>query len=121
LGYVGYHRRFIEAYSLISTCLTELMKKDTPYEWTDIRHIAFLLLKDKLINAPILVPPDWDKTFHVDVDVSKFCIGLMLSQKDDQKKDHPIYYASRQLNPAEKNYSTTEREALGIVYACKKF
>jgi hypothetical protein len=51
------------------------------------RHKTQSLLKDKLINAPILVPPDWDKTFHVDVDVSKFCIGLVLSQKDDQKKD----------------------------------
>jgi hypothetical protein len=55
------------------------------------------------------------------VDVSKFCIGLVLSQKDLKGQDHPIYYASRQLNHVEKNYSTTEREALGIVYACKKF
>jgi hypothetical protein len=55
------------------------------------------------------------------VDVSKFCIGLVLSQKDDQKKDHPIYYVSRQLNPAEKNYSTIERKALGTIYACKSF
>jgi hypothetical protein len=40
MGCVGYYRRFNDAYSLISACLTELMKKDTPYEWTDIRHRA---------------------------------------------------------------------------------
>jgi hypothetical protein len=114
-------QKIIEAYFLILACLIELMKKAIPYEWIENRHRAFLLLEDKLINAPILVPPDWKKTFHVDVDVSKFCIGLVLSQEYNQKKDHPIYYASRQLNPAKKNYSTTKREALGIVYACKKF
>ncbi len=73
------------------------------------------------MHAPILQPPNWEEPFHVDVDVSKFCIGLILVQRDSTGKDHPIYYASRQLNPAEKNYSTTKREALGIVYACKKF
>ncbi|KAL3697673.1 hypothetical protein R1sor_011749 [Riccia sorocarpa] len=41
--------------------------------------------------------------------------------KDENNKDYPIYYASRQLNDAEKNYTTIEREALGMVYACKKF
>ena len=35
--------------------------------------------------------------------------------------DFPIYYASRQLNSAEKNYTTTEREGLDMVYAVKKF
>ena len=121
LGCVGYYRRFVEGYSFMSSCLTELLKKDIPYTWNEERQSAFLKLKDKLTNAPVLQPPDWEKPFHVDVDVSKFCIGLILSQKDEGSKDHPIYYASRQLNPTEKNYSTTEREALGIVYACKKF
>ena len=55
------------------------------------------------------------------IDASGFCLGAILSQKDDKKKDHPIYFASRQLNNAEKNYSVTEKEALGMVYACKKY
>ena len=46
---------------------------------------------------------------------------MVLSQLDDQGKDHPIYFASRLLAPAEKNYSPTDREALGIIYSCKKF
>lgn len=51
----------------------------------------------------------------------RFCIGSVLSQLDDKGKDHPIYYASRQLAVAERGYTTTEREALGVIYSCKKF
>ena len=35
--------------------------------------------------------------------------------------DFAVSYASRQLNDAEKNYTTTEQEGLGIIYAIKKF
>ena len=48
-------------------------------------------------------------------------MGLTLSQKDEDGKDHPVYYASKTMSSAEKNYTTTQREALAIVYACKKF
>ena len=55
------------------------------------------------------------------VDVSGFCIGSVLSQLDENGRDHPIYFASRQLALAECQYSPTDREALGIIYSCKKF
>ena len=44
-----------------------------------------------------------------------------LNQERDGNIDFPIYYASRQLNSAEKNYTTTEREGLAMIYAVKKF
>ena len=101
LGCVGYYRCFVKDYSRTAACLTQLLRKDVPYEWNEERQSAFQTLKDKLAQAPVLQPPDWSKPFHVDVDVSKFCIGLVLGHKDAEGKDHPIYYASRQLNPAE--------------------
>ena len=42
-------------------------------------------------------------------------------QYKGDKRECPVYYASRQMSPAEKKYTTTEREALAVVYACKKF
>ena len=48
-------------------------------------------------------------------------IGAVLSQKDKKNFDHPIYYSSRQLVAAERNYTTTEREALGMIYWVQKF
>ncbi|KAL3679659.1 hypothetical protein R1sor_022615 [Riccia sorocarpa] len=121
LGHVGYYRRFIRDYAAIASPLTKLLKKDQAYEWRKEHQNSFQKLKDALVNAPVLRPPEWGKPFHVYVDTSSFATGAILSQKDEYNKDFPIYYASRQLNEAEKNYTTTEREALGMVYACKKF
>ena len=55
------------------------------------------------------------------MDASKFAIGCILAQLGENKIDFPVSYASRQLNEVEKNYTTTEREGLGIVYVVKKF
>ena len=55
------------------------------------------------------------------IDASNFAIGAILAQPGEHKMDFPISYASRQLNSAEKNYTTTEREGLGMIYAVKKF
>ena len=48
-------------------------------------------------------------------------MGLVLSQMDEDGRDHPVYFASRQLSNAEINYGVTEKECLGMVAACKKF
>lgn len=55
------------------------------------------------------------------MDASNFAVGATLAQVGDHGLDHPIYFASRLLSKAEKNYSTTEREALKMVYAVQKF
>ena len=121
LGHVGYYRRFVQHYANLAAPLTQLLKKDVKFEWTQERQNAFEELKLRLIIAPIMTQPKWGEPWHVFTNASGFCIGLVLSQKDEYGKDHPVYYASRQLNHAERNYTTTEREALGLVYACRKF
>ena len=74
-----------------------------------------------MVKALVLIPSNWSKAFYVLVDVLLFSIGLVLSQLDDQQKDHPISFASRQLSATEVKYSCTDREALGIIFACKNF
>jgi hypothetical protein len=98
-----------------------LKKSELPPVWTPSCTKAFHILKQKLVSAPILVPPNWDKDFDVYVDASNVAIGSILSQKDDSQHDHPIYFASCQLNTAEKNYSVTELEALGMIFFVQKF
>ena len=75
--------------------------------WDKHCEEAFLILKKKLLSAPVLVPPNWAEPFQVYVDASLIALVCVLSQKDSQNIDHPIYFASRQLIAAEKNYTTT--------------
>src|SRR5450759_4855007 len=121
LGCVGYYRRFIKGYAKLATPLTELLKKEEEFIWTERRQQVFDELKKTLAKAPVLSPPDWNQEFHVTIDASGWCLGAILWQYKGDKRECPVYYASRQMSPAEKKYTTTEREALAVVYACKKF
>ena len=59
--------------------------------------------------------------FHVHIDASGIVIGAILTQPGDDGMDYPIVYSSIKLNKAECNYSMTEREALGMVFALQKY
>ncbi|CAN6576899.1 unnamed protein product [Malus baccata var. baccata] len=81
---------------------------------------AFKQLKEKLTSALIIAPPDWSLHFELMCDASDYTLGVVLGQRKD-KQPHVIYYASRTLNDAQLNYSTTEKELLAIVFALDKF
>ena len=89
--------------------------------WTKECEESFQTLKKALISTPILKAPDWNKIFHVHVDASAFAVECILAQPGEGNMDLSIYYANHQLNVVEKNYTTTEREGLGMIYAVKKF
>lgn len=120
LGLAGYYRRFIKNFSSLSQPLTKLLKKDTPFNWTSLQQQSFEQLKQLLCSEPLLQYPDFTKTFYLTTDASNFSIGSVLSQ-GKPPDDLPIAYASRTLNKAESNYSTTERELLAIVWSVKHF
>jgi len=74
-----------------------------------------------MVAAPILVFPNLNKEFHVHVDASYIALGLVFPQPSVGEIDHPIASASRNLSKEEKNYTTTKRDRLGIMYAFQKF
>ena len=122
LGHVGWYRELIPDYAKIAVPITQLLKKDCKFEWTEACQRAFEELRSKLSTYPVLVPPDWTRPFHVFCDASSVAVGSALCQATgDSGKDQPVAYASRQLTPAERNYSTTERECLAMVFSVKKF
>nr|GFA17920.1 reverse transcriptase domain-containing protein [Tanacetum cinerariifolium] len=53
-------------------------------------------------------------------DASDFAVGAVLGQRIE-KHFRPIHYASKMMNQAETNYTTTEKEMLAVVYAFEKF
>ncbi|KAM1760453.1 hypothetical protein ACFX12_003322 [Malus domestica] len=120
LGHAGFYRRFIKDFSKISTPLCRLLQKDVTFDFNEECEKAFKHLKEMLTSAPIIRPPDWSIPFELMCDASDYALGAVLGQRKD-KQPHVIYYASRTLNDAQLNYSTTEKELLAVVFALDKF
>ncbi|CAM8926089.1 unnamed protein product [Rhodiola kirilowii] len=120
LGHAGFYRRFIKDFSKKALPLSGLLQKDVPFEFTKECKEAFDELKSALTSTPIIRAPDWSKGFEIMCDASDYAVGAVLGQRDE-KKPVVIYYASRTLDSAQRNYSTTEKELLAVVFALEKF
>ena len=106
---------------MIARPLNEKTSDNVNFVWTEDMHTAFEELKVNLTSVPVLAYPDHEKTFVVYTDASSNAVGAVLSEADENGRDHPIYYTSRALYSAETNYSAFERQVLGVVFALKKF
>ena len=101
--------------------MEKLLKRDVKYEWNEEYQKSLDVLEEKMVTASILVFPDWKKPFHMHVNASSIALGIILAQPGEGGIDHPIVFASRKLSSVERNYTTTEREGLAMVYALQKF
>ena len=121
LGHTGYYRKFIRHYSDMTYPMEKLLREYQDFNWTEECNTSFDTLKIKLVEAPILQFLNWLIKFHVHIDSSGLAIGSILTQPSEDGIDYPIIYSSRKLNKVEHNYSTKEREALGMVFALQKY
>jgi hypothetical protein len=80
LGLAGYYRRFIKNFSKIAKPMTELLKKEKTFEWTDACEASFQDLKQRLVTAPVLCLPAILKDFQVYCDASRQGLGSVLMQ-----------------------------------------
>ena len=86
LSHAGFYRRFINDFSKITKPLTQLLQKDVEYTFdSDCLH-AFRTLKQSLISAPIMQPPDWNLPFEIMCDVSDYAVGAVLGQRRGEGK-----------------------------------
>ena len=82
---------------------------------------AFEMLKQALVSYPILNQPNMSKPFILFTDASGYCMGAVLSQKDDEGREHPIAYISKKFKDAEIYWTVSEKECFACVWAIKKF
>ena len=115
LGFANYHRSFLKHFSLHTTILTNLLKKDKKFNWGNKEEKAFNALKNLFTSNPVLKFFSPDKHCVMETDASDFAIGSILSQYDEEGILHPIAYYSRKLKPAEINYEIYDKEMLAIV------
>ena len=78
--------------------MEKLLKKEAKFQWNKDCYKGLNTLKKKLVTAPILIFPDWNKEFHVHVYASSIDLGTILSQLGEVDIDQPIYFASRKLS-----------------------
>lgn len=120
LGMLGYYRRFIPDFSGKAAPLTNLLRKNTKFIWTDECESAFQYFKITLANPPILQFPDFTKQFILTTDSSSVALSAVLSQTT-AGEDLPIAFASRKLSDAETRYGISEQEIAAVLYAISHF
>jgi hypothetical protein len=91
-------------------------KRHKSFKWTEEAKKIFNILKENIREQPILVLPDFGKTFQVRCDASGVEIGAVLSQYNS-----PVAYFSENLNDTKRNYSTYDKELYAIIQALKKW
>ena len=119
LGFANFYRRFIADYAKVTIPLTELLKKGPTFQWTDDAEQAFQKLKALFSSAPMMRHYDPDKEIWVETDASDFGLCGIVTQLFEDGIWHPIAFASRKMQPAERNYETYDQELLAIVFSFK--
>jgi hypothetical protein len=120
-GMAQFYICFIKNFVAILALITKLIRKIKTLLSTKECQKAWELIKQKYIEAPILILPNLQVEFHVHTYASLLAMGAMLFQNVIGKSDQPIVYALRLLNRTEQNYNTTKREAFVMVFFLHKF
>ena len=113
------YRWHIPNMAAISKLLTNLTRKENLYkfEWTPECTTAFEEIKNRLVTAPLLCPPDMEKEFVLWTNASEKRFGAVIEQEDAEGQRYPIAYASRATNSAEQKYAPTELEVAALIFA----
>ena len=116
LGLVNFLNRYTPKLAELCSPLRKLILKDSHYSPGDPEHAAFDAIKEEFKKKIILPYFDRNKETILQTDASKKGFGAVILQEEQ-----PIYYASRALTSAEKNYQNLEREAQAAVWGMEKF
>ncbi|KAG5862046.1 hypothetical protein JTB14_035279 [Gonioctena quinquepunctata] len=114
-------RRIVGNFSwlVVIAPIPALLRKRTSFPWSEESASAFRRIKECLVSASILSCPDYSREFVVQTDASGYGVGAVLTQPHDEG-DPVICYLSRSLSRQERNYTTTERECLAVLWAVEK-
>jgi hypothetical protein len=121
IGFINFYRYYIPEFSALCAPLTDLLKKGGPeiVNWSRETKDAFEKLKSAMVNAPVLISPDFDKTFYLEVDSSMIATGACLFQMVNNTC-RPILFISKKFSESESKLSALERECLGLLIIVTK-
>ena len=120
---IGYFHHFIKNFTQIAKPLNDLLVcrnrklKNHPVSLTAAAEEAFYTLKKKCTMAPVLAFADLKRPFLLETDASKYGLGTILQQVQEDGKYHPVVYASCTLHGSEANYHSSKLEFLALKWA----
>ena len=118
IGFCNFYQRFVKNFAEVAQLLHDLTKLGAKWEWGPQQNHTFNTLKDIIVASPVLIHPDPEERFHVEMDASNYAYGAVLSQKSTKDHhQHPVAFFSKSMTPAEQNYGISDKEALAIVKA----
>ena len=123
IGAVGYFCHFIKNFAWIAKLLNDLLGcgnsklKDHPVSLTAAAEEAFYMLKKKCATVPVLAFADLKRPYLLEMDASKYGLGAILQQVQEDGKYHPVAYASRALHGSKANYHSSKLEFLALKWA----
>ena len=121
-GMCLYYQKFISHYSDISKCFNDMTKKGATFNWTKEYDTAFKLLKEKLMEDPVLISPQVGKDYVIHCDASKYSYSGILQQTRPRTEELvPVAYFSGNFDKTQVKWNITEKEAYAIYKSVKKF
>ena len=120
LGLVNYYSKFIPHHAQITAPLTDLLKKNVKFRWSQEAENAFNQIKHCMASSPILSTPDYSKQFYIACDASQKAISSCLFQVRDNL-EMPIAFSSIKLTEAQQRMDILNLEALSLLTAVKRY
>ncbi|GFY09502.1 retrovirus-related Pol polyprotein from transposon 412 [Trichonephila clavipes] len=121
LGCCNFYRRYIKNFAKRALPLTNLLRKDTPFEWTSETQEAFDDIKKAILNPPVLALPDQNAELQITTDASSRGIRAVLEQRYPNSEVKPLYFFSKKLKPSQSKYNATVLEFFAIYTALNFF
>ena len=124
LGFVNYYREFIKDLSEKVHVLKELTNPNREFTWEEEHAKCFEVVRDSLIEAPLLHQPEEEGEYVLDIDASEVAIAGILSQRrviDGEEKECPIVFGSKALSETEMRYPAAKAEKLAALYFIEKY
>ena len=120
-GMCSYYQKFIPHFSDITKCFNDMTKKGAVFKWTSECDNAFKLLKEKLMEKPMLISPQVNKDYVIHCDASKFSYsGILQQTRLGTDELAPIAYFSGNFDKMQVKWNITEKEAYAIYKSIKR-
>ena len=121
-GMCSYYQKFIPHFSDITKCFNDMMKKEAVFKWTNECDNTFKLLKEKLMEEPMLINPQVNKDYIIHCDTSKFSYsGILQQTRLGTDELAPVAYFSGNFDKMQVKWNIMDKEAYAIYKSIKRF